>query len=496
MGRKILRCASVLALAAFTSSCGGEESGSAPPPVQSVVPEPSPTPSPSQRPLAINQVGGLQNVLVIMVDDLRTEVGAYGSPVARTPHIDQLAREGATFDNAYVSFAACTPSRMSFLTGRRPTPDDIALRDGFTVNRTFSDGVTLPDLFKAQGFRTLSFGKVYHYERDDADAWSERFASAEVPFLTQHGFRDAEGKMTTPTHVWNGSSPLPDEINVAAATNAMAKFAAQPERLFMAVGIHRPHLNWIATETDWASYNSTMLPRVVNPEGQIGAPPYAMPINSEFQGQLQLRDFGNDIPEDVAVNLRHGYMASVTHADRMVGRLLEGLREAGLDHNTAVILWSDHGYRLGDNGRWGKWSVHTLDTRVPLIMRVPTLTKPGRRVQAVVETVDLFPSIADLMGLTPPETAIGRSVKPLLEGAVPGWRNVARSFTVRPVPENPLLGDAVNTARFRYTVWTDKTGKVLSRELYDKEIDPDESINRIDDPGYTDVVGWLESLRV
>ncbi len=437
----------------------------------------------------------MQNVLVIMVDDLRTELGAYGSPVAITPNMDRLAREGATFDNAYVSFAACTPSRMSFLTGRRPTPADLELRDRYTVNSTFRDGVTLPDLFKANNFTTASFGKVYHYPEDDADGWSTRIDTVEFDFLDGQGFRNEDGSQNTATFRWKNGRPLPDETNVALAKQELKSLASEPTPFFMAVGIHRPHLPWIAPDSDWAKYSPATLPRTVNPNGQNGAPGYAMPINSEFSGIQDLKGYGNTIPPNVAQTLRWGYMASVSFADRMVGDLLDGLEEAGLDDNTAVILWGDHGFRLGDNGRWGKWSVHSLDVRVPLIMRIPTVTTPGRRVRAMVETVDIYPTLARMMDLAPPDTVEGVSVLPLFERAAADWKRAAFSFTVRPRTTGALVGESVNADRYRYTVWTDPAGNTLARELYDKELDRDESTNRIEDRDYAEVVGWLETLR-
>lgn len=434
------------------------------------------------------------NILFIMLDDLRPDLGIYGHPTAQTPNMDALGRSGLVFENAFVSQAVCGPSRAALMTGLRP--DTSGIRDLKTpVEQAVPDAVTMLDLFKRSGYGTYGYGKIYHHTDDDKDGWTLRVVDQEK--IEQREKRKAGTPKVAAGQTASGDD-LPDTVNVGKAIAKLPELADSKQPFFMAVGIHRPHLPFISPKKDWDRYTAKTVPAPINPEGQKGAPPWAL-VAYEVWNYPDTKDFEPSMPKDKADELRWGYLAAVSYADDLVGDLMAELKRTGLDDNTIVVLWGDHGWKLGDHAKWSKHSNANIDIHVPLIIRAPGGTKAGSRTQAIVETVDIYPTLAELAGLRPPAGLEGLSMVPLLEKPGRAWKQAAFAQYARNGGQTQgngeLTGYTVRTARYRYTGWVKKDGNLVRAELYDLDKDPAESVNRADDPAYKAAVSELEATR-
>ncbi|MEW4528970.1 sulfatase [Maioricimonas sp. JC845] len=420
------------------------------------------------------------NVLFIAADDLNTTLGCYGDQQVQSPHIDRLASEGLLFERAYCQQAVCNPSRASLLSGRRP--DTIRVYDLRADFRTaVPDAVALPQHFRQNGYHTQAIGKIYHNmgDLDDEPSWS-------VPSQL-HAGRHADD-YSLPEHIGKGkptaveSPDAPDNVYrdgqiTDLAVQAIADLSDQP--FFLAVGYWRPHLPFLAPKRYWDRYDPAdlTLPSPLDPPQDV--PAIALHDSRELRGYGVRQPF--PLPEDVHRELLHGYLASITYLDAQVGRLMEALEENGLADRTVVVFWSDHGFHLGQHSLWCKTSDFELDARVPLIVRPPNYARPGSRTQALVELVDLYPSLAELCGLDLPDGLEGTSFVPLLDDPSRPWKSAA--FTQHPRPayyrgEPEAMGYSMRTDRFRYTEWRGwKDGNVVARELYDHQSDPGETVN-------------------
>jgi iduronate 2-sulfatase len=455
------------------------------------------------------------NVLFLAVDDLRPELGAYGSGIVKSPRIDALARSGTMFTRAYCQEALCNPSRASLLTGLRP--DTLRVWDLQTdFRQTTPAAVTLPQYLKSQGYFTTHIGKIFHNVLPDPASWSEPWlqlpgfpydpdavyrSAAETTWLDQrkqeitaagHAARhiDSLGQW----YLKGAASESPDVPDNAyydgAQTDAaITKLSALRERqqpFFFGVGYYRPHLPFNAPRRYWDLYDPARLPLSPQPRRPRGAPLMAGNTNRELRGY---RDFARAprpaegaLPEADARRLRHGYLASVSYIDAQIGRLLDELDRLDLTRNTIVVLWGDHGWKLGDHNSWGKMTNYEVDTRVPLIIRAPGM-RPGVA-RGLVELVDVYPTLAALTGLPQPAGLAGTSLVPQLrQPQRPGKSAVYSQFLRNGIWTAPdgreYMGYAIRTERFRYVEWVHwPTRALAARELYDLASDPLESENR------------------
>jgi arylsulfatase A-like enzyme len=482
------------------------------------------------------------NVLFIAVDDLRPELGAYGVEEARTPNIDRLAAGGFVFTRAYVQQAVCNPSRASLMTGLRP--DSLRVWDLATRFRdSVPDVVTLPQHFIAHGYHAVAIGKVYHNVIPDPASWSEPKLRVEgYPFDPDAVYRGEEsvgiqearkaqilaaGRQDR--HIdeygqWylkaNATESVegPDDLyyDGAQAGMAVAKLAKLRELgtpFFFAVGFYRPHLPFNAPKRYWDLFDRETLPLARNPRLPEGAPPMSINNMRELRGYA---DFRHVVPpaegrltEAEARLLKHGYYASVSYVDAQVGRLLDALDDLGLAENTIVVLWGDHGWKLGEHNAWAKMTNYEIDTRAPLILRVPPGSpvrgRPrapgGTRIEGLVEFVDIYPTLSELAGLPVPGHLQGVSAVPLLSDPSRPWKRAAFHQFLREgiwaAPDGvPYMGYAVRTERYRYVRWMNwESRSWVARELYDLEADPLETVNVADRPESASVVAELERLR-
>jgi iduronate 2-sulfatase len=430
-----------------------------------------------------------------MADDFRPELASYGSP-AHTPNLDRLAKRSMQFDRAYCQQAMCNPSRSSMLTGRRP--DFLGLYvNGTHFRELRPDLMTLPLWFKQQGYTTRCVGKIFHNwhtkEKGDARSWS----APEFLHYAHHGDDDAQIAGALPPNLAATTSgfgyakngicecrDVPDEAyydgRVAAeAVRVLDELKNAP--FFLAVGFWKPHAPFNAPKKYWDLYERAKLPPL-DPRRAEGAPEIAFHDSREILGPPG--EQARPTPEQAA-EMRHGYFANIAYLDAQLGRVLDALDRSGVADRTVITFVGDHGYHIGEHSLWGKTSNFEFDARVPFFISVPGSKHRGKRTGALVELLDLFPTLVDLCRLPKPNGLEGSSLVPVLED--PGARIKPAAFTQHPrsayydrePPGHPVaMGCSVRTERVRYTEWRDwKSGEVIATELYDSAEDPFEMRN-------------------
>jgi len=450
------------------------------------------------------------NVLFIAVDDLRPQLGCYGDAVVKSPHIDRLAARGTTFTRAYCQQALCSPSRISLLSGRYPATTRI-FTIGPALRETLPDIVTLPQHFKNHGYFARSLGKVYHVGIDDPPSWSVPSWQSRKPRYGPEG-REAVRKYRR--EMKTAGKPIPRRGKGAAfyagpafeapdlpddelsdgdigreAVAALKDLAGKPEQpFFLAVGFHNPHVPWIAPKRYWDLYRPEDIPLPDNSYPPKNAPAFAARTGADFFW------YGNT-PKDRVVTPKfgrkclHGYLAAVSYIDAQVGRLLDALAETGRENDTLVILWGDHGYYMGEHGWWGgKHNNYEGATRAPLIVALPGQSKRGVKCDALVEFVDIYPSLVEICGLSPADGPQGTSFKPLIDDPNADTKDRSHSW----YPKGGYRGIAMRTDRWRFVEWR-KAGAPNVYELYDHRSDPQENENLAVKPEYAETIRELSA---
>ena len=369
------------------------------------------------------------NVLFLIADDLNCAIGPYGDETAITPHLDRLAQRGLVFERAYCQQAVCNPSRSSFLTGLRPDTvgvDD--LRKGF--RETAPNGkqlITLPQHFKNHGYFCQNIGKMFHNmgETQDRQSWS----IDEVLFKGTHA--DDTVFKNTPPHLRQIESEakalvtedfkVPDTAyrdgqiaNLAAAM--LREHPADGQPFFLGVGFWRPHLPFVAPKKYWDLYDPAAIPMPTPSEAPEGVPEIAMHPSREIRG-YGLTPKDRPFTEEEVRHYRHGYYASITFMDAQIGKILDGLEEGGHLEDTLVVFTSDHGFHIGEHSLWGKTSNFELDARVPLIVADPRDgAARGESTAALAELLDLYPTLAEMAGISAdlPDNLEGVSLAPIV----------------------------------------------------------------------------------
>lgn len=429
------------------------------------------------------------NVLFVVIDDLRPALGCYGDKIAVTPNIDRLANCGMVFNRAYCQQAVCSPSRLSFMTGRRP--DTIRVWDLNTHFRTTSpDIVTLPQHFKNHGYHTQSLGKVYHgggKPSKDPLSWTveplfDVVRNPKVRYASPQNFQSKGFKQSATEAADVADNVYIDGIVCDAAVETLTELKAKKRPFFLTVGFRKPHLPFCAPQKYWDLYDRAKIPLPTNDKYPKDAPELATRSWKELEGYTDIPMDGQ-LSTDKVLELRHGYYACVSYVDTLVGRLLDQLKRLNLTKNTVVVLCGDHGYHLGEQGLWTKANNYELSTRVPLIVSVPVRAHTGSS-NALVELIDVYPTLAGICGLNAPQGVEGTSFKPLLTKPDRPWKHAAFSQYPRAHSgsrhrkHGEIMGYAVRTRRYRYVEWREWESKeVVARELYDHESDPHEMRN-------------------
>ena len=462
------------------------------------------------------------NVLFISVDDLRPSLGVYGDPIVKSPFIDQLASEGITFREAFCQSAVCAPSRASLMTGLRPDSTRVwHLGDKFReINpETF----TMPQYFSKFGYHTVNLGKIFHNYMPDSISWDEPdlrparylqedwlkrdgetfYISEEVhksqvikrdSLLKLRPVRYADGWNTGPA--WEAAD-VHDTMYYDGAQNELTKktltrLSQSEDPFFMGLGYFRPHLPFTVPKRYWDMYDRDEIPLANNPYMPEGAPMLTMNSMYELRHYDGFNHIGHPtsdftMNEDTARILRQGYYASVSYVDKLIGDVIAHLKEIGIYDNTIIVVWGDHGWKLGDHNSWGKMTNFNIDLKVPIIIRSPDQDNRGVQTHAITELVDLFPTVCEMAGIAVPDYIQGRSLVPLMQDPDQEWKRAAFSqFHRRPkvsADGKRYMGYSLNTKAYHYIEWyswdheTGTRGELKEVELYDRTLDPYEKKN-------------------
>lgn len=484
-----------------------------------------------------SNVQAKKNVLFIAVDDLKPLLGCYGDPLAKTPNIDALAKSGSIFTHSYCQQAVSGPTRASLLTGM--CPDRTKVWDLKTYIRDMNpDVVTLPQYLKGNGYVTAGIGKVFdgcsvdkHFDErswsipffDYEDYYNKKytkpalgdFQSPEVRSLVSKYESEAKAQKVAEDqvgkYVASKVRPSTESADVAddaysegAIANGAIKFLQKQKKgkpFFLAVGFKRPHLPFCSPHKYWDMYNRKDIPLAQYRKKAEGSPAFAYHNCGELNAYTDIppifsfTDVANAvIPDDKARELIHGYYAAISYMDAQIGKVVEALRKKGLDKNTVIVLWGDHGWHLGDHGLWNKHTNFEQATHTPLIVVDPSI-KPSV-VTTPVEFLDVYPTICDLAGVDNPTHLDGRSLVNIMSN--PSSTKGYKKYAVSQFPRGNKMGYSIRDSRYRYTVWVDWSNKVTNLtmvyavELYDYEKDPLETQNLAKDASYASVVSQME----
>ena len=429
-----------------------------------------------------------RHVLNIAVDDLRTTLGCYGDPHAITPNIDALARRGTLFEHAYVQQAVCSASRASLLTGLRPSATGVS----YPYNPRFRDIVvpenpTFPTWFEQHGAWSRMVGKIHHQWQNELETLDARSPKVNVP---GQGWQDYV--LPENQHLANDKDPatLPPPLEAAPVEDSgyadgriadhavgwLRQYARElpAEPLFLSVGFKKPHLPFNAPQRYFDLYDPAGLPdfRTPPPDDAPGYTRASYELGDQYAGRHAEKNA--EVDEVTARRLTHAYYACVSYVDAQIGRVLTALQDTGLAADTVVVLWSDHGFHLGENQMWGKHVNYETATRAPLLFAGPGVPAE-HRVPEIVEFLDIYPTLCDLTDTPRPDHLQGRSLLPLMQGNAPDWPQRAFSEYDR----GPFQGRSVRVPGWRYVQWTHRDeGGVVAQELYDLSVDgPGESTN-------------------
>ena len=443
------------------------------------------------------------NVLFIAIDDLRPELGVYGTPV-KTPNIDQLAASGVLFEKAYCQQAVCGASRLSIMGGLYPP---MTGEQTFHVNgwrQRHPHLLTMNKHFRENGFNTIGLGKIFHgtsgpgVDPDNWDQWINmriggHYAKPENIEILKKAlneqrvgdqFDPPKGPMTESADVHDDT--YGDGKRAAKAVEIIGQLAKKPGNpFFLAVGLTKPHLPFVAPKKYWDLYQRDNFKMPLNKGIPPGYPPYAanqraleMSKYSDYEGSGPL-----DFSDETNKRLLHGYAAATSYVDACVGRILDALKRNGFEKNTIVVLWGDHGWKLGDHSSWCKHTNFECDTKVPLIVRDPRI-EGGKRAKRLVELIDLYPTLCELTELPTPVHCQGRSFHHLLQDPEAGHRLDAYSS----YPAQKNLGHSIRFKTYRYTEWLNQQEQMIANVLTDLSTDPGEVTNVKDDPAHAEAL--------
>lgn len=440
------------------------------------------------------------NVLFIAVDDLRPELGCYGNAVIKTPNFDRLAKQGMVFNRAYCQQAVCSPSRASIMTGKRP--DATRVWDLETHFRVALPNVkTVGQYFKEHGYFSQGMGKIFHGGFDDEPTWSTPWMTPKAPVYAKEATA-ADIVKEDPKNKGKGvafeAGDVADDFytdgktaRLAAQTISELKKKNQP--FFLAVGLSKPHLPFVSPKKYWDLYDPAKIPDTASPF-PVGAPAYVGDSDSgEFRAYTNVppkdkTKAHTPLPAAFAQQVRHGYYAAVSYTDANLGILLDALVKEGIADQTVIVLWGDHGWKLGDHEEWGKHTNFEVDARVPLIFSYPGQKNQGQKSNSLVEFVDVYPTLADLCGLPKPDTdgvslrAVlndpAVTVKPVAISQYPKSAGVAKKEGAKGTAKRNVMGYSIRDERWRLTLWrslADNT--IVDTELYDEVNAPTEPAN-------------------
>ena len=431
------------------------------------------------------------NVLFLMADDWRPEMGCYGTPGMISPNVDKLAASGVRFDRAYCQFPVCNPSRTSLLTGRYPTQTGNIFNGEHHFRAVHPDFVTLPQYFKQHGYITANSGKVFHGKAQDPPSWTEWIEDgvpAEARRAAQANAKpdndDGAGAAGVRQIILAGDGESDKDYWIAVnGIKLLEKYKDQP--FFIAIGFHRPHAIPTAPQKYFDLYDAEKMPLppdfAPRPTLPKGIPATALPKDNDPY-------MNDEVSPQTAREVIRAYRASATWVDWNFGRVLDALDRLGLADKTIVVLLADHGYHNGEKGRWGKTTVFEVALRVPLIIRLPGAAGNSRVCTHPVQSLDLYPTLVELCGLPPAEGVQGNSLAALLQKPEAAWPHGAFSMART---AGGSIGYSVRTEQWHYAEWK---GGADGAVLFDPARDPYEMTNIVANVQYTATIAEMKSL--
>ena len=461
------------------------------------------------------------NILFVSIDDLGPNLGAYDNLHIKSPNLDEFAANGMTFRNTYCQAAVCAPSRASLMTGLRPDSTRVwHLGDKF--RKIHPDIVTMPQHFNKYGYHTVCIGKIFHNYMPDSISWDEPDLrpvqylrpewlkrDGETFYVNEETQRKQKIKRDAlvakrPNYYADGWNNGPawemedvhdtlyyDGAQTELAKRTLTRLAEKEEPFYLALGYFRPHLPFAVPKKYWDMYDRDSLPLARNPFVPEHSPIMSMNSMYELRGYDGFSKLKhpteNVMAEDTARILKHGYYASVSYVDAQFGRIIQHLKDLDIYDNTIIIVWGDHGWKLGEHNGWCKQTNFNIDVHVPMMICSPNQPNEGKQTFGITELIDMFPSLCELAGIEAPGYLQGTSFVSLLEDPEQEWKSAAFSqFHRRPkvTPDGKrYMGYSVKTIRYHYVEWyywdneAEERGAYVTNELYDSKADPDENRN-------------------
>lgn len=461
------------------------------------------------------------NILFVSIDDLGPNLGAYDNQIIVSPNIDAFAKTGTTFRNTYCQAAVCAPSRASLMTGLRPDSTRVwHLGDKF--RKLHPTIVTMPQHFNKNGYHTVCIGKIFHNYMPDSVSWDEPdlrpYQYLRPEWLKRDGETFYVNEETQrlqkikrdkkiaerPNYYADGWNNGPawemedvhdtlyfDGAQTELAKRTLTRLSKQDKPFYLALGYFRPHLPFAVPRKYWDYYNRDSIPLASNPFVPKLSPVMSMNSMYELRGydgfSMLRHPTINIMNEDTARILKHGYYASVSYVDELFGQVIQQLKDLNLYDNTIIILWGDHGWKLGEHNGWCKQSNFNIDIHVPMIVHYPNQPNAGQQTFGITELIDMFPSLCDLAGIDKPSYLQGTSFVPLVENPNQDWKSAAFSqFHRRPkvTPDGKrYMGYSIRTITHHFVEWyywdhkKGQRGELATTELYDILKDPQENEN-------------------
>ena len=444
-----------------------------------------------------NSASSSPNILFIAVDDLRPELGIYGNRVVKSPNIDQLAREGSFFKRHYVQVPTCGASRYSLMTGLRPQKKIHIDNRVFYREMANQDEDKRPESIvhhlRRNGYTTVGIGKLSHSVDGLVYGYNENPSNVkEMPYSWDR-FVFNPGKWKTGWNAFfayaNGenrqslkgqtkpyeSANVPDEgypdgLILNSAVEELKKLKAGQKPFFLGVGFFKPHLPFNAPKKYWDLYDRSSIPTAPDSFIPQNVHPKSVGKMGEFYN-YKLSDekptLDQPISDEYARKLIHGYYASISYVDHLIGKLLAELKSLDLDKNTMVVLWGDHGWHLGNDRKWGKHSLFERSLRSALIVKLPGVNHISKEINTIVESVDLYPTLLDFCGIEKPYKLDGKSLMDMMQSD--GMDKDYRAFGFW------KEGVSIRTDRYRLNSFFRKEEPKI--ELFDHLIDPEENMN-------------------
>ena len=437
------------------------------------------------------------NVLLIIADDLNCDISAYGNKKVITPNIDALAKRGVLFGNAHVQYPLCSPSRISMMTGLYPDQTK-SKKLRLYLRQTLPEIITIGQTFKMNNYHSVRVGKIYHYHNprdigtaghDDFYSWDQTINPYGRDKLEEFKLNKVKDVFDGATLSWYASEGEDEEqtdgIGANETMELLENFSKNKENFFLAYGLYRPHIPFVAPKKYFSMYDEQKIEIPSNGED------FLMTVSDPAKKSLRARKEQIDLNDNLKKTIKHAYYATTSFVDAQIGRVLDKLKETGLDKNTIVIFTSDHGYHLGEKGHWQKQTLYERSTRVPLIIAGPGILSNKKDMRTPVELVDLYKTITDLLGFETPLFVQGESLKPILSQEAKINKSSALSELQVYVDGKLAQGYSIKTSRYRLIEWGYKNTTYY--EFYDHKFDKDESNNLFNNTSYQLIIDSLKT---